>query len=83
MSLGNYYEASKLFNKILKLNPDYFRAYLGIAICFDKMNKPKDAQRYYMKFLKCKPNSHHAPFVKARIKKIKAERLAQKYEDLD
>ena len=57
-------------NKVLKLNPDYHRAYLGIGICFDKLNKSTDATRYYKKFLAYKPNSHHTPFVKERLSRI-------------
>lgn len=71
MNLDRYYEASVVFNKVLKINPDYYRAYLGIGICFDKMNKLFDAIRYYKKFLMYKQNSHHAPFVKTRLRELK------------
>lgn len=72
MKLSNYKEASILLNQIVKLNPEYYRAYLGIAKCFDKLGMRVDAQRYYRKFLVKKPNSHHAQFVKARLDKLKS-----------
>lgn len=78
ISMGNYLEASILFNKVLKLNPDYYQAYLGIGICFDKLNKPSDAIRYYKKFLTCKPNSQHSPFVKERLAKILKPQFVKK-----
>ena len=71
MKINNYKEASILLNKIVKLNPEYYSAYLGIAKCFDKLGMRADAQRYYRKFLLKKPNSHHAPLVKARLEKLK------------
>lgn len=71
MKLNDYKEASLLYNKILKLNPEFYRAYLGIGTCFDKLGKRIEAQRYYRKFLLKKPNSHKAPVVKARIEKLK------------
>ena len=71
MKLDNYKEASLLLNQVIKLNPDYYRAYLGIATCFDKLGRRVDAQRYYRKFLSLKPFSHQAQFVKARLEKIK------------
>ena len=70
MSMGKYYEASAVFNKILKINPDYYRANLGIGICFDKLDKATDAIRYYKKFLEYKPNSHHSQFIKERLNKL-------------
>lgn len=72
MSMEDYQEAGLVFNKILKINSDYYRAYLGIGICFDKLGKCVDAARYYKKFLSYKPNSHHAPFVKKRLKDLQA-----------
>lgn len=71
MKLDRYHEASKVLHNILKLNPEYYRAYAGIGICFDKLGKRADAQRYYRKFLSLKPFSHQAQFVKARLEKIK------------
>ncbi len=71
MTMGNYYEASVILHQILKINPEYYRAYLGIAICFDKMNKKNDAIRYYKKFIEYKPNSYHIPDVKERLAELK------------
>ena len=71
MKLEKYQEASKILNELLKLNPEYYRAYVGIAICFDKLGRKSDAQRYYRKFLLMKPFSHQAQFVKTRLLKLK------------
>ena len=72
MKLNNYQEASKVLHELLKLNPDYYRAYYGIAICFDRLGKKADAQRYYRKFLQLKPFSQQAQFVKTRLSKLRA-----------
>ena len=45
IQIETYKEASILLNQILKLNPEYYRAYLGIAKCFEKVGKRADAQR--------------------------------------
>lgn len=72
MKLDRYREASAVLFEILKINPDYYRAYAGIGICFDKLGKRADAQRYYRKFLVMKPFSHQAQFVKTRLNKLKS-----------
>ena len=71
LKFDQYKEASILFNEIIKLNPEYYNAYYGIANCFDKLGLHADAQRYYRKFLVKKPNSRRAPLVKARMEKLK------------
>lgn len=71
IKLNRYKEASILLHQIMKINPDYYRAYMSIGICFDKLGKRADAQRYYRKFLLKKPNSHQAQFVKTRLERLK------------
>ena len=46
MGMGDFMEASRTFFQLIKRNPDYYKAYLGIAMSFDKMEKYKDAIRY-------------------------------------
>ncbi len=70
---GKYIEASKIFFDILKRNPDFHRAYFGLAVCFDNMKKVSEAKRYYSKFLKLKPHSSHADYVKNRLKALKSD----------
>lgn len=64
---GKYFEASKVFFAILKKNPNYYKAYLGMGVCFENLNKPVDAKRYYKKYLDIKPNSKHADYVKSKL----------------
>ena len=73
---GKYIEASKLFFDILKKNKDFHRAYFGIGVCFDNMKKISEAERYYSKFLKLKPNSSHADYVKTRLNSLKEKSSA-------
>ena len=72
MSLEEYKEACLTFYQILKLNPKYEKAILGIGICFDKLKRFTDAIRYYRKFLTVKPKSEHIAHIKERITKIKS-----------
>ena len=72
MKLDRYKDAAKILNELLQLNPEYYRAYAGIAICFDKLGKTNEAQRYYRKFLLKKPFSLQAQFVKYRLQKLKS-----------
>lgn len=71
MSLEEYKEACSIFYQILKLNPKYEKAILGIGICFDKLKRFTDAIRYYRKFLTTMPDSEHFEHVRERISKIK------------
>lgn len=64
---GEYFSACKIFFEILKINPDFHRAYLGLAVCFDNIKKIPDAKRFYSKFLKMCPDSYHSNYVKNRI----------------
>ncbi len=71
MSLEKYKEACMVFSKLLKINPNYEKAILGIGICFDKLKRFTDAIRYYRKFLTIKPKTEHYNHVNDRICKIK------------
>lgn len=71
MNLELYTEAASMFRTILKINPDFYRAYLGIALCFDKLKRPQDALRYYKKYISLKPNAINSKRVLRRINEIK------------
>ena len=73
MGMGDYLEASKTFFQLIKRNPDYYKAYLGIAMSFDKMSKYKDAIRYYKKFLELKQFSEDSVFAKNRVNELRNE----------
>ena len=64
-------EASKTFFQLIKRNPDYYKAYLGIAMSFDKLAKYKDAIRYYKKFLELKQFSEDAVFARERVEELR------------
>jgi len=74
MSLEEYREASTVFSNILKINPKYTKAFLGIGICFDKLKRTISAMRYYKRFVEERPASRHVPFVETRLLKLKNER---------
>ena len=63
-------KAIALFKKILKINEEYYRAYLGLGICFDKMGKYIYAVRFYKKYIAKKPHSHTAKSLVGRIYEI-------------
>ena len=71
MGMGNFIEASKKFFSLIKKNPDYYKAYLGIAMSFDKLAKYNHAIRYYKKFLELKHFSDDANFAKKRVAELK------------
>ena len=71
MGMGEFLEASKTFFQLIKRNPDYYKAYLGIAMSFDKLEKYGDAIRYYKKFLNLKQFSEDALFARQRIGELK------------
>jgi len=71
MKTDKYKEASMTLNDLLKNNCDYFNAYAGIGVCFEKMGKFSDAKRYYRKFLSLNPFSPQKSFITDRINKLK------------
>lgn len=71
MGMGDFEEASKTFFQLIKRNPDYYKAYLGIAMSFDKLERYRDAIRYYKKFLALKQFSEDAVFARERIPELK------------
>lgn len=74
VELCEYQEAAAIFCELLKINPQFYKAILGIGICFDKLGKTSSAVRYYKKFLQIKPNSKNAPDVLSRLEQIKKGR---------
>ena len=72
VELKEHQEAASVFVQLIKINPHYYKAYLGIGICFDKMGKTSSAIRYYKKFLVLKQFSEDSLFARQRIKDLKA-----------
>ena len=56
--------------KVLKINEEYYRAYLGLGLCFDKMGKYIYAVRFYKKYIAKKPHSQTAKSLVGRIYEI-------------
>ena len=67
MSLGQFKEAASTFKQVIKLNKDYYKAYYGLGICFDRLNNSRSAQIYYRKFINMKPHSKDAEIARHRI----------------
>ncbi len=70
MQLGEFEEAARVFKQILKINPNYFRANLGLGICFDKLKRQHFAVRYYKKYIAKKPDSDTTRALVGRIVEI-------------
>lgn len=71
MRLGRYRQAEGLFRELLVLAPDFTRAFLGLAICLDRTNRPKDALPYYEKLLLSRYHSRNREFIEGRIRTIR------------
>ncbi len=67
MGLDMFKDAAEVFYQILNINPDYYRANLGLGICFDKMEKYTQAVRFYKKYIVKKPACKTARALAARI----------------
>lgn len=75
MKMNRYREASGVLNKIMKLDSTYLKAYVGIGICFDKLGKKADAQRYYRKYLTKTSDPNQTSFVISRMKKLRENKI--------
>ncbi len=67
MELNMFEEGAKLFHQILNIQPDYYRANLGLGLCLDKMEKYNLAIRFYKKYITKKPNSKTSRSLAGRI----------------
>ena len=77
MKMDRYKEASGVLSKIMKIDSTYSKAYVGIGICFDKLGKKTDAQRYYKKYLSGTTEPSQAGFVLSRIKKLRENKTSE------
>ena len=65
-----YKKSIVLYKKILTINSEYYRAYLGLGLCFDRLKKYILAVRFYKKYISQKPNSDTAKSLVGRIYEI-------------
>ena len=70
MSLNEFEEAAKIFFDILRIDDSYSKAYLGLAICFDKLEKYTNAVRFYKKYIVANPKSETVRSIASRIMDI-------------
>ncbi|MBQ2645628.1 tetratricopeptide repeat protein [bacterium] len=70
IQLELYSDAICVFKDILELNKKYYRSYLGIAICLDKLGETQRAKRYYKKYLKFMPDGVNKNNVIKRLANI-------------
>lgn len=82
MSLGQFREAAETFKQVIKLNKDYYKAYYGLGICFDRLNNSRSAQIYYRKFINLKPHSKDAEIARHRINMLKNQASLKQRADL-
>ena len=74
MQIACYDEALELFKQILVINPNYYRANLGVGICLDRLEQYAGAIRYYKKYISQKPKSETAYALVNRICEIYGEK---------
>lgn len=74
MRMGLYRKALGDLNSALKLTPANSGIYSAIGFCLDKLGKTQEAKRYYVKYLKAKPNAHNTNEIITRIGQIKTSK---------
>lgn len=67
MSLGDFEGAAREFFEILKIDNEYQRAFLGLGICFDKLEKYTNAVRFYKKYIISNPKAESVKSIASRI----------------
>lgn len=67
MEFEMFEDAAKLFYRALEIQPDYYRANLGLGLCFDKMKKYSLAVRFYKKYIARKPKNETSHALASRI----------------
>lgn len=71
VKLKHYQDALSIFKEFTKIDSGNYRATLGMAVAFDKIEKHANALRFYKKYLKQTADSKRKPFVLQRIKELK------------
>ena len=66
-----WHPALSLYKNVLKINPQYKKAYFDIGVCLDKLGNQREAKRYYHKFLECNPQDEHANYVMKRVNELR------------
>lgn len=67
MNMGLFEEAARIFFDILRCDDTYSRAYLGLGICFDKLEKYTNAVRFYKKYIAYNPENEVTKSIASRI----------------
>ena len=73
MHTEDYLNSAKVFKKEINLNKDYYRAYLALGICMEKLGNSTAAKRYYKKYLKYNSISENRKEVFDRISGLTTE----------
>ena len=82
MKLERFQEAATVLYHLIKINPNYHKAFAGLGVCLDKLGKKIEAQRFYRRFLNAKPTSFNTEFIKKRFNKIKTQKVTTSYMTL-
>ena len=70
MHIEDYKNSALMFLEVLKKKPDYYRAFLALGICYEKMSNMPAAKRYYKKYLKANPLANDYFDIKYRLQGI-------------
>ena len=73
MHLEDYLNCAKMFNKVLRMKKDYYRAFLALGICYEKLDNPQIARRYYKKYLAYDKDAQNYKKIIKRINNLSEE----------
>jgi tetratricopeptide (TPR) repeat protein len=67
MDMKRYKEAGKILSKLIHIYPECVHAYLGLGVCFEKLNNISSAKRYYKKFVAMSSDKEQKDFIQNKI----------------
>jgi tetratricopeptide (TPR) repeat protein len=67
MRQGYYKQSEALFAALIDKSPEFSRAHLGLAISYDRGNKPNDALALYEQLITLKSFARNRDFIESRI----------------
>ena len=70
MDMEQYNEAGKILSRLIKVFPECIHAYLGMGICYEKLDNISSAKRCYRKFLSLSDNNVQTDMVKEKLNKL-------------
>ncbi|MCM8786549.1 MAG: tetratricopeptide repeat protein [Candidatus Omnitrophica bacterium] len=82
VKLKRYDEALDIFNKVLNQDKNNIRANYDLGLLYSKLEKPKEAEKYFLQVRKFSPDSPPKSLINVESPTLKEQKLVTTYTDI-